>query len=255
MKNVLTIAVNVIKDTARKKLFYVVFLFGIAIITLSPLLPSFELGAKLQFLRDVSLSLTSLFGVVLAVIISVGQIPAEVDKKTIYNILSKPVSRIQYLLGKYLGILAALAIILFVMGVEVVLLIVIRLGTFSPVVFQGILAVFLECAVISAFCVCLSTFTTIPVNVFATILFYLLCHVKTGFLHEKLVLGTKGVLKALAWAVYYVIPNLENFNIAEEVGYGKGVATWYMLRVSGYALLFVVVFLAIGYLFFRRKNL
>jgi ABC-type transport system involved in multi-copper enzyme maturation permease subunit len=255
LKNILTLAVNVIKDAARKKIFYVVFLFGLAVVALSPLLPTFELGARAQFLRDVSLSLTSLFGVALAVILSVSQIPGEVDKRTVYNLLSKPVSRLQYLAGKYLGILAGLALILLVMGFEILILIYVRLHVLTPLIFEGVFAVFLECAIIAAFCLALSTFATVPVNVFATVLFYLLCHVKTGFLHQKLVEGTAGIVKIFAWGFYYIIPNLENFNLSQPVGYGGGASSGYLLRITGYAILFVAVFIMIGYLVFRRKDL
>lgn len=255
MRNIGLLALNVIKDTARRKLFYVVFIFGLAVLALSPLLPSFELGAKAQFLRDISLSMTSLFGIALAVILSVNQLPGEVEKKTIYNILSKPVSRLQYLLGKYLGILATLAIILFIMGVEILVLIYVRLHVFSPLIFQGVFAVFLECAVIAAFCLFMSTFATVPVNVFATMMFYLVCHVKTGFLHDKLVGKSVGVVKVILWPLYYVIPNLEDFNISLQVGYGGGVSWAYLLRVSGYAILFASIFLILAYLLFRRKDL
>jgi ABC-type transport system involved in multi-copper enzyme maturation permease subunit len=255
LRNVVTLAANVIKDAARKKVFYIVFLFGIAVVALSPLLPTFELGARAQFLRDISLSLTSLFGVVLAVILSVNQVPGEVSNRTIYNILSKPVSRLQYLAGKYLGILVALLAILFVMGLEILVLIYVRLRVFSPIIFEGVFAVFLECAVIAAFCLALSTFATVPVNVFATVLFYLLCHVKTGFLHQKLVEGTAGVVKVLAWSLYYIIPNLENFNLSQPVGYGGGASAVFMVRITAYAALFTAIFLVIGYTVFRRRDL
>ena len=255
MRNTGILALNVIKDTARRKLFYVVFLFGVAVVAVSPLLPAFELGIRPQFLKDISLSLTSLFGVVLAVVLSVNQVPGEIERRTIYNILSKPVSRLEYLLGKYLGILADLAIILVIMGLEILVLVSTRAHAASPVIFQGVFTVFLECAIIAAFCLFLSTFATASVNVFTTILFYLLCHVKTDFLHKTLVEGTNGFLKVLAWPAYYLLPNLENYNISQQVGYGKGVPAGYLLRVSGYAVLFVVIFLVLGYLVFRRKDI
>ena len=255
MRNIFSLAVNVIKDAARRKVFYVVFLFGLAVVALSPLLPTFELGARAQFLRDISLSLISLFGVVLAVILSVSQIPGEVERRTIYNILSKPVSRLQYMAGKYLGILAALASILFIMGLEILLLIYIRLHVLTPIVFEGVFAVFLESALIAAFCLALSTFATVPVNAFASVLFYVLCHVKTGFLHQSLVEGTSGVVKVFAWGFYYLIPNLENFNLSLKVGYGGGASASLLLRITGYAALFIAVFLVVGYLVFRQKDL
>jgi ABC-2 type transport system permease protein len=255
LRNTAYIALNVIKDAARRKVFYVVFLFGLAVVALSPLLPTFEMGARAQFLRDVSLSLTALFGVVLAVILSVGQIPGEIDRRTVYNVLSKPVSRLQYLAGKYLGIISALAGILAIMGIEVLVLIYVRLGIFTPVVFQGVFAVFLESAVVAAFCLALSTFATVPVNIFAAILFYLVCHVKTGFLHEKLVEGATGFVRVFTWGLYYMIPNLENFNLSLQVGYGGGVPATQMLRITAYAVMFIAVFLIIGYLVFRRRDL
>lgn len=255
MSNVFAIAINVVKDAARRKVFYVVFLFGLVVLALAPVLPNFDLGARASFLRDISLSLASLFGVVLAVILSVGQVPGEVDKRTIYNILSKPVSRAQYLLGKYLGILVSLAAIMFVMGIEILILLAARVQRFTPIVFEGVFAVFLEAAIISAFCLMFSTFASAPINVFATILFYFICHMKTGYLYPKLVGNVNGFVKVLSGAVYYVIPNLENFNLSQQVGYGGGASAWNMLRITGYAVLFGAIFVLIAYLAFRRRDL
>ena len=256
MRNVWTLAMTVVRDTARKKIFYVVLLFGLAVVSISPLIPTFELGSQARFLRDISLSLTSLFGVVLAIILSINQVPGDVGKRTIYNILSKPVNRLQYLAGKYLGILITLAIILLVMGLEILILIYARLQVFSPVIFQGVFAVFLESAIIAAFCLGLSTFATVPVNAFATIIFYFICHVKTGFLHGKLIdEASGGLVKIVSWVFYYIIPNLENFNLSEQVGYAGGVSWPFLARISGYAFLFVALFLVVGYLVFRVKDL
>lgn len=255
MRNVAVVASSVARDAVRRKVFYVVLLFGIAVVALSPLLPTFELGTRVEFLRDISLSLTSLFGVALAVIMSVGQVSGEVERKTVYNILSKPVSRLQYILGKYIGILLVLAAILSVMGLEVLGLVYFKLGVFSPVIFQGVFAVFLEGAVIAAFCLALSTFASVPVNVFATMLFYMLCHVKTGFLHEKLAAQAAGAVKVVSWALYYLIPNLENFNLSLRVGYGGGASAAFMARTTGYAMVFAAALLLGGYLVFRRRDL
>jgi ABC-type transport system involved in multi-copper enzyme maturation permease subunit len=254
VKNVWTLTVTVLKDTARRKLFYVVLLFGLAVVALTPALPTFELGARAQFLRDISISMTSLFAVILAAVLAITQLPSDIDKRTIYNVLSKPVSRRQYLMGKYAGVALALAIILALMGFEILVLLLARAQVFSPVVLQGVFAVFLEASVIASFCICFSTFLTLPVNVFATTLFYLLCHVKSGFLYEKLV-EPGGPLRFITWPLYYLIPNLENFNIAENVGYGGGVTWQYLLRITGYAAMFVALFLIVGYLVFMRKDL
>lgn len=255
MRNVIAIASSVVRDAARKKVFYVVFLFGIGVLALAPLLPTFDLGLRAQFLRDISISLTSLFGVVLAVVLSVGQVPGEVDKRTIYNVLSKPVSRAQYLIGKYVGILVSLAAIMFVMGIEILILLGAKVHVFSPVVFEGVFAVFLEAALIAAFCLAFSTFAAAPITVFAAILFYFICHMKTGFLYTRMVTGTHGFLKVLSGAVYYAIPNLENFSTSNQVGYGRAASLHGLLRITGYAALFAAVLMILGFLAFRRRDL
>lgn len=256
MRNTLTLSWTVVQDAVRRKLFYVVFLFGVAILALVPLVPSFEMGIKTQYLRDISLGIDSLFAVVIAVIIAVNQIPGEIEKRTIYNVLSKPVSRTQYLVGKYLGVVLTLAIILAIMGLEVFVVIAWSMKVATPIVFQGVYSIFLESILIGAFCVCLSTFASVPVNVFATILFYVLAHVKSVFLYEKLAeKGGSVIVKAFSGLFYYLIPNLENFNLAEEVGYGGGVSAMELLQLTGYAIVFVVVLLVIGYLAFRKKDL
>jgi ABC-type transport system involved in multi-copper enzyme maturation permease subunit len=255
MRNVLSIAWNVVRDASRRRIFYVVFLFGLVVLAVSPLLPNFELGTTGAFLKDISISLTSLFGVVLAFILAVTQIPGEIEKRTIYNILSKPVNRAQYLLGKYLGILISLFGIMLVMSLEILVLLGAKTSVFSPVILQGVFAVFLEAAVISAFCLMLTTLTSVPITIFAAILFYFLCHIKTSFLHQKLIGSTSGFLKVLAGAAYYAIPNLENFNISQQVAYGGGASAYYMLRITGYAIFFAAVFIIIAFAAFRRKDL
>ncbi|MBN1289211.1 MAG: ABC transporter permease subunit [Actinobacteria bacterium] len=254
MKNIWAITEAVLKDTVRKRLFLAVLLFGAALLGLLPLIPSFKLGLRWQFLVDISLSLTSIFAVVLAVILSANQVRGEVDGRTIYNVLSKPVSRLQYLLGKYLGILIALALVLAVVGMEISLLVVFKFHVFKPQVFAGVLTVFLEASIIAAFCLSVSTFTTAPIAVFSTILFYLLCHdnVITG---ETVLGGTGGGLKVFAWGFEYLIPNLNKFNLADEIGYGAVLTLKGMMGLVGYAFLFVAVLLFIGYGVFRRYNL
>lgn len=254
MKNTWVVASTVLKDTVRKKLFLIVLLFGIIILGLVPILPSFELGLRWQFLVDMSLSLTSIFAVILAVVLSVNQIRRDIDKRTVYNVISKPVSRLQYIIGKYMGVVIALAAVLLIIGVEILLLVLLRLHVFKPQIFIGIIAIFLEAALLSAFCIAVSTFASVPISVFSTILFYLLFH--NGSIMEGDLLGARGGgWKVLVWGLEYLVPNLNRFNLADEIGYGQGIAWSSVLMMVLYALLFIVFLLFIGYGVFRKSNL
>lgn len=255
MKNVYVIASSVIKDAARKKIFYVVFLFAIALVALSPMLPTLEESFKTRILLEVSLSVTSLFALVLTLILSVTQITGEIENKTVYNLFSKPLSRLQYFLGKYLGILATLAVILLVMGLEVLLLVLVRLSEFTPSLFVGVLAIFLECSVVAAFCILLSTMTKPAVSITLTILFYFFCHVKSSFLHEKIVQGGAGALVAVYYPLYYIFPNLEDFNVLRQITAGEGVPVWLFIELVLYAAGFVLLMATTAYFIFRSRDI
>lgn len=255
MKNVYIIASSVIKDAARKKIFYVVFLFAIALVALSPMLPTLEESFRTRILLEVSLSMTSLFALVLTLILSVTQITGEIENKTIYNLFSKPLSRLQYFLGKYLGIIATLAIILLVMGLEVLILVLIRLNELTPSLFIGVLAILLECSVVAAFCIFISTMTKPAVSITITILFYFLCHMKSSFLHEKIVQGGTGALAVIYYPLYYIFPNLENFNVLRQISAGEGVPVWLFIELVLYATGFVVLMATTAYFIFRSKDI
>jgi len=64
-----------------------------------------------------------------------------------------------------------------------------------------------------------------------------------------------GIVRIFSWSFYYIIPNLENFNLSQPVGYGGGASAAYMIRITAYAALFSIILLTIGYLVFRRKDL
>ncbi|MCK4777829.1 MAG: ABC transporter permease subunit, partial [Actinomycetia bacterium] len=105
-----TILFEVVKDAIRKKILYFIFLLTFFLLALTPKLPSFEVGVQIALYRDISLGLSLISIVLLSIFLSVNQIPGEIEKKTIYNILSKPIKRYQFLIAKFLGILSILAL-------------------------------------------------------------------------------------------------------------------------------------------------
>lgn len=255
MKNLYFIASNVIRDAVRQKLFYVVFLFAIALVALSPMLPTLEESFKARILIEVSLSITSLFGLVITLILCITQISGEITKKTVYNLFSKPVSRLQYFLGKYIGTMFTVGFILLILGLEVMVLVVIRLDLFAPEILLGVFVIFLECCVVGSLCLLLSTFTKPAVNASATLVFYFLCHLKSAFLYEKISGGGSGGLAVLYYPLYYMIPNLENFNVYRQIGYGDAISASLIIQLTLYAAGFTLLMGIIGYMVFRGKDI
>lgn len=254
-----TVAWGVVQDALHRKVFYAVLAFTVILILLVPMLPSAEVGVQLDLAREAALGLVSIMAFVLAVILASTILPGEMGKRTIYNTLSRPVSRKRYFLGKYLGILAVLAASLLVSYGVVLALVGVKFGVFSPGLAKALLAIFLEGAVLAAVAMLASVNLSPVVCVLLTGLFYVVCHVKGDFLYRTMTdPGHPAVLRGLAGIFYYLLPNLERLNINETVAHGERVfrvGAPELLLLLGLAAAFSAVFLSLGAFLLERKDL
>jgi len=104
MRRILSIGLNTFRETLREKLLYNLLIFALLMIGSSMLLSRLTLGDANRLILDLGLASINLFGVVIAIFVGIGLVSKEIDKKTIYTIVSKPVPRYEFLLGKYVGL-------------------------------------------------------------------------------------------------------------------------------------------------------
>src|SRR5438874_13744259 len=116
MKATLAIAVNVFRESVRDKILYNLVLFAILMIGASYMLGQLTAGQDVKIIKDLGLAATSLFGLFIAVFIGIGLVSKEVERRSIYALLAKPVSRSQLVIGKYLGLCLTLAVNVSVMA-------------------------------------------------------------------------------------------------------------------------------------------
>ncbi|HZD60307.1 MAG TPA: ABC transporter permease subunit [Anaerolineae bacterium] len=247
------IAGNVIREAIRQKIVYVTVLFTLLLFAIEPSIPSFKVGLRIQLFQDIALGVAYIAIAILAIALTVNQVPGEVERRTIYNIFSKPVRRSDYLIGKYIGVLVVIAACALIMGFAVFGFAFAYFGKLSFGLFQGIGMTVLEAALISAFALLMSTFVSPTVNVFACILFYFVGHVKNGALTPTLESG--GASHAVGLVLKYLLPSLENFNANEAIARGVMLKSDFLLEVFLYALAFSAALLVIASLSLNRKEL
>src|SRR5215831_14557381 len=188
MSRVIAIASNTFTGLTRQKVFYILLIFAIALIASSIFLARFSFQQELQILKDVSLGTMSIFSSLLAIVATAGLISQDVVDRTVYTILAKPVPRFEYLLGKFLGLLALLAVSLIVMGALFAIVLYareqvllgetarqmntaprelvddalnqIRAAGLSSGVLLGVIVIFIKAALIAALTLFVSTFAT-----------------------------------------------------------------------------------------------
>ncbi len=253
MKGSVTIAYNVFLNVLRKKILYVLLLFAAALIFALPVMPSFGVGVRVDLFRDLALGLTSLFAIVIGIAVGVNEIPAETDRRTIYNILSKPVRRSAFVTGKLLGLMLTLAVVVELMSLIAFGMTAVSFGVVDFGLFAASWAIFLEASVIAAFIVMVSTFATPPIAATLAAVFYFVGHVKGTLLEPALKNPSPAALPAKLLS--YFLPGLEGLNVNGPVAHGLPVPPLRLGQMTLYAAAFMLAFLLIGAAAFERKDL
>lgn len=244
------VAINTIAEAVRKKIVYVIFLVALALILSAPSLPSFHVGVRVTLFLNIALGLSSLTLTILSLALSVTQIPAEIEKKTIYNILSKPVSRTQFLLGKFIGVALTLLIISSLIGCLSLAFTYFYFNHWQPTILLGLLTIYFESLVLAAFAFFCSTFSTPTISTFLTILFYFIGHVKNTLLD----LAERSLSPLIIKAFYYLLPSLENFNLNDAVSHQTKIPADFVGNLFLYTLIFTLIFLLLSKIIFERKD-
>jgi ABC-type transport system involved in multi-copper enzyme maturation permease subunit len=253
MTKVHSIALNTFRESIRQKLLYVSLVFGGIIIASSYILSPLAVGAKEKIMTDVGLAAISILGVLTAVLVGSTLVHKEVEKKAVFMVLTRPVPRYQYLIGKFAGVVIAIVLMVAVMTGLMFVMLMLRHGSLRPAVFAAIYLSALEVAVMCAVVIFFSTFTT-PILTS----FFALCLFAAGSLSNDLrVFAEKfggSVMKTVVNVIYYLLPNLAVFNLRHEAVHDLPFGAGDLLRATFYAAVYCSVFLFFAHLVFRKRE-
>jgi ABC-type transport system involved in multi-copper enzyme maturation permease subunit len=247
------IAFNTFKEAIRDRILYLLLFFAAVCIIFSRILALLTVGDRAKIITDVGLASLSLFGVLMAILIGTGLVYKEIDKRTIYTLLSKPIQRYQFLLGKYLGLLLTLFVMLALMALIFLVLLLLYNYPVGGSFFIAILFIFLELCLITAVAMLFSCFSTPILSTLFSLSFYLIGHISWG-LETLLNKIPQGGVKTLARFLYVFLPDLENFNFKTEVVHHLPIPPKIILFSTLYGLFYTVFILALAIIVFRRRD-
>jgi ABC-type transport system involved in multi-copper enzyme maturation permease subunit len=228
-------------------------IFGLLLIAGSKVLVPLSLGEEWKIIKDVGLAAISAFGALISIVVGAELVHKELERKTIYSIVSKPIQRYQFILGKYLGLLLTLLAIVAIMTAGFFLIVFWVDGSFRLSLLGAICFTYLELTVVTAVALFFSTFCTPTLSAVFAFIMYALGHLSGDLklLAEKL----PGFLaKRLLILFYYLLPNLENFNIRGQVVHGSPISAEHVGFVIGYGLIYAEIVLAITMVIFQRRE-
>jgi len=253
MRQVAAIAVNTFKETIRDRVLAVIVVFALIMIVGGLWLGSISLGQQGRMMTDFGLVAVTFFGLIVAVFIAASLVHKEVEKRTVYILFSKPVSRAGFITGKFLGLCATTAVVLAGMGMFLFLLVWVVSGAPSGMILIAVVMIYAQLLAVMAVTI---FFSTLGSAILSSVLG--ICVFIAGQLsHNVLSLSRIGhsiLAEALAWVVYVIIPNFSAVDIKAGVVGESTLALGEIALWTAYLLAYVVVVLALATLVFRRKE-
>jgi hypothetical protein len=281
---ILAITSNTLTELTRQKVFYVLLIFALVLIGSSVFLARFSFQQEFQILKDISLGTMSIFSSLLAIVATASLIPRDIDDRTVYTILAKPVPRFEYLLGKLFGVLLLLAISIAIMAALFAVVLYLREQTalgetarelsgapreqlddalnsirasgLKIDIFAGVAVIFLKACLLAALTLFVSTFAT--TNIFTVVVMvavYFIGHLQATAREYWLTQQSAGWLaKSFLAIVALIFPDLQAFNLVDEIIAGAMIPLALLAKTALLGIFYIVTYtLAATFVFYGRE--
>ena len=257
MIKIAALALNTYREAIRNKVFYIIFIFAVLMVASSLIFTQLALDQQDRIVKDLGLSAINIFGLLLATFVGVNLVHDELDKRTIYLLLASGMSRTQFILGKFLGLFITVAVN--VMFMVLLLFAAIWLTEGSTVTPSLVYAVFLymfEIMVIIAIAVLFSSFSTPVLSAVLTFMCWTIGHLSEDLVSFAERLHNDGaiVMANFLTALHYILPNLELFDIKNQVVYNESIMVFVTWKDPAAAVLYTAILLTITSLTFARRD-
>jgi hypothetical protein len=279
------IASNTFTELTRQKVFYVLLIFALFLIGSSVFMARFSFQQEFQILKDVALGAMSIFTSLLAIIATARLIPQDIEDRTVYTILAKPVPRFEYLIGKLVGVLALLAISTLIMSAlffavlyareQSVLhetarqmsglpreqlddaLRAVRASALNIDILPGIGLILVKACVLAALTLFVSTFATTNIfTIVVMVVVYFIGHLQAIAREYWLQLNSVGWLKrTFLTLVALIFPDLQAFNLVDDIVVGAAIPLALFLKVAGLGVFYIVIYTLLAAVVFYGKEL
>src|ERR1700674_4020021 len=253
---VVYIASNTFREAVRDRVLYNLIAFALLMSGAAILVGQISIEIERLVVINLGLTAMSLFGMVIAIFIGIGLVSKEIERRTLYTVLSRPVRRYEFIVGKFFGLAGTLAVNAFCMAIGVFAALLYVSHHFQKLdswVLVALYFIILQFLIITALTLFFSSFSSPLLSaVFAFSLFVI------GSFAEDLrgFAGlTKGIVRWLAMGAAYLVPNFSALNIITSVAHAQPVAGELVLHNTLYALVYASMALCGAVLIFERRNL
>ena len=252
--NILPIALNTYKEAIRDKVLYIILLFSVVMIGGSLILSSLSVGQNVKIVVDLGLAAINIFGVLITLFIGTNLLSKEIEKKTIYLLLTKPLNKTSFILGKHIGLSLTLFVIISLMTLCFYGLLYFTTGDTPAIYLQAIFLTYIELVLLIAVAIFFSTIAPPVMSSIYTLCVYIIGHFSRDLLNFG-ELSQNPILINITKAIYYVMPDLEKLNLKNIVTYNaQSLSPEIFTSSLGYGLLYTAIIIIVAAFSFEFKE-
>jgi ABC-type transport system involved in multi-copper enzyme maturation permease subunit len=246
------VAANTFRETVRERVLYNLLFFAVIMTLSGLLLGQLSIRQEAKVLKDIGLAAMDLFGTLIAIFIGVGLVSKEIERRSLYPLLVKPLSRGELFLGKFAGLVFTLLVNVTVMALGLYATLLAIGEKADPLLLAAIYPIFLGLVLVVAFAMLFSTVTSSALASVLTFGVVIAGRFSDVFRNMREVLP--GVPPWVSEGLYALIPNFRNFDFKDRVTYGDPVPGDVLLWVTVYALAYASIVLGVGLASFRSRD-
>jgi Cu-processing system permease protein len=260
------VALAMFRETVRDRVLYSLVAFAVVVIGASLLISQLTAGQDVKIIKDLGLAAMSMIGVFIAIFIGIGLVSKEVEKRSVYSLLAKPVRRAELVAGKYAGLVLTLAINLAIMtavwyGVlsyyawtaEEIVRKSWEAPALDPRMLSAVYLIFLQLMLVTAIALFFSTFSSPMLSALFAFGLFVAGHFNADLRNFETVVASP-VVGAIARAFYYVLPNMALFDVKSAVVHARPVAFGYLASATAYGALYIAALVLASIVIFSRRD-
>ncbi len=253
MHRVLALIENTFKESLRQRVLVLLAVFGILIIIVSIFIEPFALGEASRIIRDFGLGASAFFSFLLVVVVGSTLIHRDIEKRTIFTVITKPVRRSEIILGKFFGFLALIVILISVMAIIHQLIILAYEGSLDIRLLINVPFLILEIMILLGILLLFSSFSSSTLSAVMCVMFFIIGHASPDLKlfadHVKI-----PAVRHSARALYYVLPNLENFNFRIDLVHRLALPIDELFYSFSYGLIYTALLLCLAVIIFEKRE-
>jgi len=254
LRRIVTIAINVFWEVIRDRVLYLLIFFGLLMGAAVRFIPEVAATTERKIILDIGIATIAVLGLIVTAFVSTGLVNKEIEKRTVYVLIAKPVSRSELIIGKHIGLSVVLGLLISAMTlIYVAMLSLAKINYPLGSLLTASLFVWIELSLLAAVGILFSVFTSSLLATLLTFGIYLMGH-STRDLVALGRLTKNPTIEQIMMGLYFILPDLARLNLRNDAVYAQMPHIVVLMTNAGYGLLYIVLLLSIGIAVFSRRE-